>query len=333
MSEKILISRSGRLGDMVMVAPAVREIIKRHPNAEFTFFTSPDGAALFRNFDSRIVHFLVNGKTPLTRRLKWIYFYFKLKNTNFDLVYCLDSDWRIRSLLEHSAHKLFKPHVLNYDGVVHAAVKALHRVGKQVNDVSEISIPFIPVKESKISELNDYLERNGISNQGILVGLNPSFSGLKRKKTRKYKLWSPTNWALLADKLHQYGLKHNKPVKVVIYSLPKDRYLAEEISSLCKYPPTILTPKADLEFFEAFLSRLDLFIGPDTGGTHLAAGLGTDLITLFAVTDPYNCGPVLHNINSSVIQAENKGSRGINLDLIKVGDVFKFVEQKLKKKL
>lgn len=333
MPENILISRSGRLGDMVMVAPAVREIIKRHPNAEFTFFTSPDGAALFRNFDSRIVNFLVNGKTPLTRRLKWIYFYFKLKNKNFNLVYCLDHDWRIRSLLEHSTHNLFKPHLPNYEGVVHAAVKALHQVGLQADDVSDISIPFIPIKQSKVSELNDYLERNGIAKGDILVGLNPSFSGLKRRKTRKYKLWSPANWALLADRVQQYGLENNKPIKVVIYSLPKDKYLAEEISSLCEYPPIILTPKADLEFFEAYLSRLDLYIGPDTGGTHLAAGLGTELITLFAVTDPYNCGPVVHDIKSSVIQVENKGGQEIFLDQINVNDVIKLVEQKLNKKI
>lgn len=312
-----------------MVAPAVREIIKRHPDAEFTFFTSPDGAALFRNFDTRIVRFFINGKTPLTRRLKWAYFYFKLKKIDFDLVYCLDHDWRIRTLLDKATHKLYREAIPDYDGVVHAAVKALHQVGKQIKEVSEIGIPFIPVSKSKTAKLKHYLAQNGIKEEDILVGLNPSFSGLKRKKTRKYKLWSPANWALLADKIHEHGLANNKPVKVVIYSLPKDRYLAEDILGLSKHPPTILTPKADLEFFEAYLSRLNLYIGPDTGGTHLAAGTGTNLIALYAITDPFDCGPVVKNINRSVIRARIEGSEENYLDLISVEDVFSLVKEKL----
>jgi len=312
-----------------MVAPAVKEILKRHPNAEFTFFTSPDGFALYRKFVPRIKHFFVNGKTPLTRRIKWMYFYFKLKKIDFDLVYCLDHDWRIRSLLQNATHNLFEPYLPNYKGVEHAAVKALHQVGSQVDDVSEIEIPFIPLQPPKVSELQDYLKQNGISSENIIVGLNPSFSGLRRKKTRRYKLWSPENWASLADRIYLYGLENNLSLKVVIYSLPKDRYLSEKIANLCKHPPTILAPDADLEFFKAYLSRLDLYIGPDTGGTHLAAGLGTNIITLFAVTDPYDCGPVVHDIETSVIQAENSGVENIFLDLIKVQDVTKLVEKKL----
>ena len=312
-----------------MVAPAVKEIFKRHPNAEFTFFTSPDGFALYQNFDPRIKHFFVNGKTPLTRRIKWMYFYFKLKKMNFDLVYCLDHDWRIRSLLQNATHNLFKPYLPEYKGVVHAAVRALHQVGNQVKDVSEIEIPFIPLQAPKVSELQVYLKQNGISDKNIVIGLNPSFSGLRRKKTRRYKLWSPENWALLADRIYEYGLENSLPLKVVIYSLPRDRFLSEKISSLCKHPPTILAPNSDLEFFEAYLSRLDLYIGPDTGGTHLAAGLGTNIITLFAVTDPYDCGPVVHDIETSVIQAENKGIENISLDLIDLQDVTNLVEKKL----
>jgi len=329
MTERILISRNGRLGDMVMVAPAVREIIKRHPDSEITFFTSPDGAALYRSFDSKIVHFLVNGKTSLSRRIKWIYFYFRLRATNYDLVYCLDNDRRIRTLLENATHKLFKPIIPNYEGVVHASVKALHQAGIQVKDLTEINVPFIAVKESKTSELNKYLEQNGITNKDILVGLNPSFSGLKRRKTRKYKLWSPANWAYLADNFHQYGTKKCKSLKVIIYTLPKDRYLAENISSLCEHPPIVLTPKVDLEFFKAYLSRLNLYIGPDTGSSHLAAGVGANLIALFAVTDPYDCGPVVKNIKDSVLQPEYTQESGHLLDIIKPDKVFEVATKKL----
>lgn len=312
-----------------MVAPSVRAIITRHPNAEFTFFTSSDGAALFKNFDARITEFLINGKSPFTRRVKWIYFYFKLRKMDFDLVYCLDSDWRIRSLLERATHRLFKRTVIKYDHVVHAAIKALQSIGEKTVNVSDITIPFIPVDEVKIADLNNYLHSKDIKSDDILVGLNPSFSGLNRRKTRKYKLWPINKWAQLADKLHEYGKQKNKSIKVLIYILPKDRQLASDICSLCEFPPVVLIPEADLEFFKAYLSRLDLFIGPDTGGTHLAAGLGTNLIALYAITDPFDCGPVVKNIYSSVIRAKIDGDQGNYLDLISVEDVFILAKEKL----
>ena len=314
-----------------MVAPAVREIINRHPDAEFTFFTSPDGVALFRDFDSRIVRFFVNGKTPFTRRLKWIYLFFKIRKMNFDLTYCLDGDWRIRQLLKKSTGNLFVFDEHNISGVVHAAVWALHAVGVNAKSLSDIEIPFIRTDARKKLDMQNFLHQHGITDEDILVGLNPSFSGLNRKKTRKYKLWAPENWAALADELYQYGKERNLPIKIVIYSLPKEKFLAESICSLSKHSPILLIPQPDLELFKAYLSRLNLYIGPDSGGTHLAAGVGTDLIALYAVTDPYDCGPVVKDIGASVIRAEEKGGTDVSLDLITVNDVFNLAKRKIEK--
>jgi heptosyltransferase-1 len=41
----------------------------------------------------------------------------------------------------------------------------------------------------------------------------------------------------------------------------------------------------------ALLRRTDLFIGGDTGPTHLAAGLAVPLVALFGPTDPLRNGP------------------------------------------
>jgi len=312
-----------------MVAPAVREIIERHPDSEFTMFTSRDGYALFHNFDPRIRNFVLNGRTPLLKRLKWIYIFFKLKSYKFDLAYCLDGDWRIRSLVRRSTGNLVDAKPRKYKNVVHAAIQTLNAAGFSTGNLSDIKIPFIRANKNKTEEINRYLLKLGVTGKDILVGLNPSFSGLNRKKTRKYKLWSPANWAQLADKLHQYGEQHDIPIKIAIYSLPRDRSLAQEISTLSSHPPILLTPEPDLELFKAYLSRLDLYIGPDTGATHLAAGLGVKLITLFAITNPLDCGPIVHDIGSSVIRAEDKGNREIYLDQITADEVFALAEKKL----
>ena len=72
-----------------------------------------------------------------------------------------------------------------------------------------------------------------------------------------------------------------------------------------------------------------MYIGPDTGSTHLAAGLGTELIALYAITDPFDCGPVVNNINKSVIRAKIEGCEENYLDLISVEDVLNLAREKL----
>jgi len=47
----------------------------------------------------------------------------------------------------------------------------------------------------------------------------------------------------------------------------------------------------DLPLLAAVLSQCSLFIGNDSGITHLAAALGVPTIALFGPTDPYVWGP------------------------------------------
>jgi len=312
-----------------MVAPAVREILRRHPNAEFTLLTSADGAALFQDFDPRIVRILKHGRKPLTKRLKWIYLYFVIKRLNFNSTYCLDGDWKIRKLLKLSAPNFMDVESSASSRTFHGALQALHQVGVDAKNLSDISVPFIPVLDDSVNAIEKLFSDNGISDTDYRIGLNPSFSGIKRRKTRKYKLWPAKYWAQLADKLYQYGKEQNIPIKILIYTLPKDRFLAEEICSLCKQPPILLAPESNLGLFKAYLSKIDLYIGPDTGATHLAAGVGTDLISLFSVTDPFGCGPVVKDIKDSIIRAEDRGEHGALLDSILPDDVFIVAKNKI----
>jgi ADP-heptose:LPS heptosyltransferase len=47
----------------------------------------------------------------------------------------------------------------------------------------------------------------------------------------------------------------------------------------------------DLPLLAAILSQCNLFIGNDSGITHLAAALGVPTVALFGPTDPYFWGP------------------------------------------
>jgi heptosyltransferase I len=49
--------------------------------------------------------------------------------------------------------------------------------------------------------------------------------------------------------------------------------------------------KDTLKQLTALLARADLVVAPDTGPAHIASAVGTDVLGLFAASNPYRSGP------------------------------------------
>ncbi len=51
----ILVVRVGRVGDTVMLTPALSELIQHYPDAKITLLTSPVGKHVLKDFHSNVV--------------------------------------------------------------------------------------------------------------------------------------------------------------------------------------------------------------------------------------------------------------------------------------
>jgi ADP-heptose:LPS heptosyltransferase len=106
----------------------------------------------------------------------------------------------------------------------------------------------------------------------------------------KEKCWPIERFAQLADKLRQNQIRPY----FLIGPVEMDRH-GEAITEALSSHATVL---ANLSLHEAAarIAAADLYVGNDTGMTHLAAAVGTPTIALFGPTDPTLWRPLGHNV-------------------------------------
>ena len=102
-----------------------------------------------------------------------------------------------------------------------------------------------------------------------------------------YKMWAPEQWPVLAEALHQRGLR-------IVLSGSAERSEREYVDALAatfSVKPLNLAGQLDFRQLSLLISRAQLYVGPDTVTTHLAAATGTPTVALFGPSNPVKWGP------------------------------------------
>ncbi len=96
------------------------------------------------------------------------------------------------------------------------------------------------------------------------------------------KLWLPERFAQLADLLRQQC-----GADVALTGAPRERGILDRVAALAKQRPIDLPAAGiDLRRLKSVLRHASLMVTNDTGARHLAAALGTPVVTIFGPTDP-----------------------------------------------
>jgi len=72
-----------------------------------------------------------------------------------------------------------------------------------------------------------------------------------------------------------------------------EQQMGEQIGHLCQSKPVNLIGKTSLKQLLALLDHADILITSDSGPAHIATAVGTPVIGLYAVTNPFQTGPYL----------------------------------------
>jgi len=94
-----------------------------------------------------------------------------------------------------------------------------------------------------------------------------------------HKAWSPARFAALGRHFHTFGFS------VILISGPADESLAYETRTLLQEVPCTLLRDLPLNRLAAILAQCTLYVGNDSGISHLAAAVGTRTIAIFGPTD------------------------------------------------
>lgn len=284
----ILIILHGSIGDVTRALPLANLLRRGYPNATIVWSIEPAAFAVIEG------HPAVDEVILFDRDRWWKSlgpFLRQIRSRRFDLV--LDLQRILKS------------------GLISWWTGAPYRIGFHRHDSKEFNWLFnnhyIPATGEAIPKLMHYLrfaELLGLQNapiewrirlpqQGqkkveeILQGFGPSFAALFVGSKWESKLWFPEQTAESAAEIQsRYGLG------VVLLGGKDDVSFADEV--VARRPGLRLANyvgKTTLQEAIGILARATVAIGPDTGLMHLAAAVGTPVVSLWGATNPIRTGP------------------------------------------
>lgn len=146
---------------------------------------------------------------------------------------------------------------------------------------------------------NSALKQFEISNHYVVMHIMPQW---------RYKQWTEKGWIEVAKYLTEQGLQ------IVLSGSPAQTEI-EYLTEIQKKMPNNtlnLAGKLSLAQLAKMIESAQLFIGPDTGITHLASATGVKTIALFGPSDPVKWTPWPKGYYSDIPPFKTKGNQHVN---------------------
>ncbi len=294
--KRILVSRTDRIGDVLLSTPAIKALREAYPNAYISVVVSPYAKDVVHG-NPHVDEVLVYDKDK--KHKGWFSswrFSRALKKKDFDLAVILHPTNRMHIVtffaaikqrvgydrklgflltkrVAHTKH-LGEKHELDY------SLDLLRPIGILPKDRAL----HMPLKQESEIWADAVLRKNGIKQHDKILAINPGASCPS-------KVWPADRFAHVADVLAD---KHN--FKIVVLSGPKDVKLADEFMSYIKHPVVNLAGKTSVSQLASVLKRSRLFISNDSGPVHIASALDIPVISIFGRSQkglsPKRWGPV-----------------------------------------
>ncbi len=296
--KNILIVLHGSIGDVTRALPLADVIRAGFPDARLAWSVEPPSFPLVARYPA-VQEIILFDRRRWWR--DWFRFLRRVRAGRFDLV--LDLQRHFKS------------------GVISRWSGARYRVGFNRLDAKEFNWlfnnHFIPACGNGISKLEHYLkfaDYLGIARLPInwkfelsaeekesvdthLQEVRGGFAVLLAGSRWESKGWFPEQAAQCADTIAE---RHR--LQVVLLGGEEDRSIAAEIASRAAVPVTNLAGKTTLAEANGIIARARLAVGPDTGLMHIAAAVGTPVVSLWGATSPVRAGP--HGFDELVIQGK-----------------------------
>ena len=335
--KKILIVRTDRMGDVILSTPVIRNIREAYPNSHIAFMCRPYTREILEGnpyLDEVIVYDKYGEHKSLLSSLR---FAFLLRKKKFD--------WAL------VIHPTNRAHIVTFLAGISIRVGWNRKMGfllthklehtKQRGEKHEleytldllklIDVPvkyrdmFFPLKNEHLSHIKSALSEYGISDSDKIVVIHPSASCVSKR-------W-PEDYFVRLIELIKYQFKP----KIVIVTSKEEAQYADKI--IGRFTDLIdMRGKLTLSELGALLKEADIFISNDSGPVHVAAALGTPVISIFGRNDkglsPRRWRPLgdraffMHkDVGCNPCLAHNCTKGFLCLKAIKPDDVFSLVKK------
>jgi heptosyltransferase-2 len=286
--QNILIVRTDRIGDVVLTTPAIKAIRQSYPGSHIAILVTPATLDLV-NGNPYVDEILVDDRQG---QHKGIFGFLRLvreiRSKQFDLAIIFHTKRRynlacyaaripcrlgykneklgfLLSLPLKDIRPLGEKHEAEY------CMDVLKVIGVE-NDDLDI---FVPAQKEAEGWMLNWMQENSLKPNDF-VAIHPGASD-------PAKCWPAANFALLMDRLTE-----RCDLKIVLIGSSQTMPMAAEILQKTRKPSGILnlTGKTSLAQMVSLLRRARLLISNDSGPVHVAAGVGSSVISLFLRDQP-----------------------------------------------
>jgi heptosyltransferase III len=306
---RVLVIRGGAIGDFILTLPALKALRDAHPNAHIEILGYRHIAALAENrFYVQAVRSIEYGplssffaeNSELPAKLA-SYF------ASFDLIisYLYDPDRIFENNLRRcGAENLLCGPAKIVETTVHAARQLalpIEQLGIEVDDLTEKVFPSIDDRQFALEFLQNL--------QQPILAIHPG-SGSTEKN------WPLENWIALFSRNGGVSLTEDKRAQagnafsLVVISGEADKAEARVLEREWRNREVCFTKNLPLPHLAAVLER-SIFIGHDSGISHLAAAAGANCVLLFGPTDPDVWAP--RNKNVQILRAQSGKLRDLGI--------------------
>ena len=302
---RIAIVRFSALGDVVMVAAAVRALHQSLPDATITWITSPLAYSLLKGMDG--VRFEVVEKPRSLADYRA--FYRTFRHRRFGVVLAMQANLRINLLYPalHAPLKICFDRTRAREGQWlfcnrripfhddHLVDSFLSFVEQLTGQSAEASWN-LPVGKEELEwaeqTLNNFKtsptlalphgerEQTDALHEPPLIAIHPHSSKSERN-------WPPERYAEVINKTYA-------GIVLTGGNSPAELALCQRLASIAPDRTLNLCGKTSPKQLAALLGKVDVLIAPDTGSVHIARAMDTPVIGLYAVASPKLTGPYQH---------------------------------------
>ncbi len=253
---RILFITATRIGDAVLSTGVLNELHRRHPDAAITVACGPLAVSLFKRFPG-VVDVIALAKRPFAAH--WVSLWRRVRQVRWDLVVDLR-----RSLIPY---------------FVRAARR--HRLGP--TDPARHRAEFLPT----VLGIDHALEPI-IPGLAVDSGATAELIAIAPMAARADKTWPIDRYVELTRRLLAGPCAG---LRVGVVAGPYEDHVVAPFTALGSSQIVPMVGNPDLMEVAAALARCRLFVGNDSGISHLAAAVGTPTLALFGPTEPANYAP------------------------------------------
>jgi len=280
----VLVINVTRIGDTMLATPAVRALARAWPEAKIDFLGSATSSPVFENLP------FVRGVGSLKKDTVWLKGWFGRKEYDLAIVYGNDGDEPFVRYALRRASKVIafrqRDEALNrklFAYLEKSKLAARNSVEYLLSLLQPLGIPFDGYRLSYVvsaperAQAERRLKDIRAGGAAPLIGLQvASFP------TKAYRDWPVSHFIRLSREIRN---RHPKAHFLILGGATEQEQTAALQAQLAE-SSTVLAGTLALRESAAIMEQLDLYVGVDTGPTHIMGALHRPMVALYHPTGP-----------------------------------------------